>query len=236
MIVTRPDQWSPLVEAGSQLPHILQHLRGQTDHVVATKQGDSSCDVGLPVWHHHHRRSAIRPPPQRRRVTGGVLRASVNASEGNYANGPSGLSRYVASELRALRLAVALAEPVNQHSEQHLAASSCGVCTVITHLSNCDQSSLIPDIQASAASTEFCLLAVVQYSCKLAADLLLSTVGGIVAVGPTASSSCNGRGAMLRVRPRTVEEQHFVDFDFDFPLPPSLTRIPHYGKARGKCV
>ena len=32
------------------------------------------------------------------------------------------------------------------------------------------------------------------------------------------------------------EEQHFVDFDFDFPLPPSLTRIPHYGKARGKCV
>ena len=38
------------------------------------------------------------------------------------------------------------------------------------------------------------------------------------------------------IPPRTVEEQHFVDFDFDFPLPPSLTRIPHYGNAREKCV
>jgi hypothetical protein len=34
----------------------------------------------------------------------------------------------------------------------------------------------------------------------------------------------------------TPEEPHFVDFDFDFPLPPSLTRIPHHGKAEEKCV
>ena len=38
------------------------------------------------------------------------------------------------------------------------------------------------------------------------------------------------------IPPRTVEEPHFVDFDFDFPLPPSLTRIPHHGKAEEKCV
>jgi hypothetical protein len=74
--------------------------------------------------------------------------------------------------------------------------------TVVTHLSNCDQSSLIPDVQAS---TEFCLLGVPCSSVpgtavQLAADLLLSTVGGTVAVGPTASSSCNDSRAVLRVR------------------------------------
>eukprot|EP01049_Picozoa_sp_SAG25_P010683 SAG25_NODE_1195_length_3647_cov_3.030722_5_plen_61_part_01 len=29
---------------------------------------------------------------------------------------------------------------------------------------------------------------------------------------------------LTAIPPRTMEDQHFVDFDFDFPLPPSLTR------------
>jgi hypothetical protein len=59
--------------------------------------------------------------------------------------------------------------------------------TVITHLSNCDQ------------------IFFLKIPIQLAANLLLSTVlvGGTVAVGPTASSSCNDSRAVLRAQVQT---------------------------------